>query len=86
MKIEYHRKFLKSFAKLPNKIKSRFYERLRLFANDQYNLLLENHSVEPIYPHMRSINITGDYRALFEVIGDSNIEFMRIGTHSELYK
>ncbi len=86
MKIDYHKKFVKVFKKLPHKIKSRFYDRLRLFEKNQFDPILGNHSVDPIYPGWRSIDITGDYRALFDPKGDDMVIFMKIGTHSELYR
>jgi len=85
MKVEYHKKFLKIFKNLPIKIKNKFYERLLLLEKDPYHPLLNNHSIDPIYPGWRSINITGDYRALYEQMADNHVKFMRIGTHSELY-
>lgn len=86
MKIDYHRKFVKNFNKLPQKIKNKFYEKLRLFEQDSFNQILNNHSVGYIYPNWRSIDVTGDYRALFEPKNDDVVIFMKIGTHSELYK
>lgn len=85
MKIDYHRKFVKKFNKLPEKIKTKFYIKLRLFEQDQFDQTLDNHSVEYVYPNWRSINVTGDYRALFEPQGNDTVMFMKIGTHSELY-
>ena len=85
MIIDFHKKFLKNFDKLPSKIQEKFYERLRIFTEDPYNSLLNNHSVDSAYPGWRSINITGDYRALYEPADKSFAIFMNIGTHSELY-
>ena len=85
MKIDYHKKFLKAFDKLPAKIREKFYDRLRIFSLDPFNPLLNNHSVDRAYPNWRSINITGDYRALYELINDDTVVFMKISTHSELY-
>jgi addiction module RelE/StbE family toxin len=85
MIIDYHKKFLKIFDKLPEKIKDKFYQRLRLFSQEPFHPLLNNHPVDSAYPGWRSINITGDYRALYELKADNLIEFMNIGTHSELY-
>lgn len=85
MCIELHRNFLKNYRKLPKKIQEKFKERRNLFIENKFNPLLNNHSVEPTYPNWRSIDITGDYRALFEVKEENLIVFMKIGTHSELY-
>lgn len=70
--------------KIPLKIQEHFFERLNLFTEDQYNVLLNNHSVDKAYAECRSINITGDYRAIFKK-EESIIAFIKIGTHSELY-
>ena len=85
MQIELHRKFLKSYVKLPKRIQEKFKERRNLFIEDMFHPLLNNHSVEYAYPNWRSINITGDYRALFEIKEKNIVVFMKIGTHPELY-
>lgn len=84
MKIIYKDRFDKQFKKLSQKIKNQFYERLEIFVNDKFDPILNNHSVEKKYLGCRSINITGDYRAIFK---DENhiITFSKIGSHSELY-
>ncbi len=72
------------FGKLPVYIHTKFNERFALFCANEFHLLLNNHSLHGKYGHMRSINITGDYRALYTK-KDSRIIFVAIGTHSELY-
>ncbi|TSC56234.1 MAG: Uncharacterized protein G01um101418_130 [Parcubacteria group bacterium Gr01-1014_18] len=84
MDVIFHRDFKKQFKKLPVKIQKKFEERLNLFLNEPDNSTLNNHSVEKAYPKSRSINITGDYRAIYQKDEDL-ICFMIIGTHSELY-
>lgn len=79
-----HRSFLKNFKKLPKDVRLKFIERKNLLLDDPFNPLLNNHSVEKAYPDCRSINVTGDYRAIFVQRTDEVI-FIRIGTHSELY-
>ncbi len=84
MKIQYHRKFRKQFAKLSPNVKVKFLERRSLFVGDSHHPLLNNHSVEKAYPGCRSINVTGDYRAIFSESGE-RVLFINIDTHSELY-
>ena len=79
-----HRVFQKRFEKLPLKIREQFFERAEIFCKDTYAEILQNHSVDNVYPNCRSINITGDVRALYKVQGNIAI-FVNIGTHSELY-
>ncbi len=79
-----HGNFKKKFKKLPLPVRSRFKERLCLFLENKFNPILNNHSVNVTFPGCRSINVTGDYRAIFKEEGE-DIIFINIGTHSELY-
>jgi len=85
MKIELQRSFIKGYTKLPEKIQEKFKERRNLFIENKFHPLLNNHSVEKTFPGCRSINITGDYRAIFKENENNNVIFLIIGTHSELY-
>lgn len=84
MQIVYHKKFKKRFQQLPQKIQEQFDARLALFMQNKFDPRLNNHSVEQAYPDCRSINVTGDYRAIFFEREDRVI-FITIGTHSRLY-
>jgi mRNA-degrading endonuclease YafQ of YafQ-DinJ toxin-antitoxin module len=80
-----HKGFKKQFRKLSPKIQAQFFERVELFLKDRFHPFLNNHSVDATYPGWRSINITGDYRALFDIKDKDDVVFMKISTHSELY-
>ena len=84
MNIELHRLFLKKFKKLPKKVRIQFVQRKNLFVNEPFHPLLHNHSVDQRLPGCRSINVTGDYRAIFREKSNDAL-FVTIGTHSELY-
>lgn len=84
MQIGYKKRFQKNFLKLPPKLQNLFYEKLEIFIGDKFDGRLNNHSVSKAFPGCRSINITGDYRAIFYQDGESVI-FITIDTHSELY-
>ena len=81
----FHRQFRKRYKKLHQKTKARFEERLKLFENDQFHPLLENHALRGVWKEYRSINVTGDIRAIYKAIDARKIEFVLIGTHHELY-
>ena len=85
MQIIFHNIFKKKIKKLPSKIQDQFYERLTLFEENKFNTILNNHSVEKRFSDCRSINITGDYRAIFKEKIEDICVFVNIGTHSELY-
>ncbi len=84
MQAIFHDSFQKKFTKLLPKIQEQFRERLRLFLCNPHDIILNNHSVKKVFPGSRSINITGDYRAIFYEHGNVAI-FIEIGTHAELY-
>lgn len=86
-KVEFSQRFIKSLRKAPRKIKVAFKSRLEIFITDKYHPILNNHSLAGKYKNHRSINISGDWRAIFRVLDDGEaIYFDFIGTHSQLYK
>ena len=85
MDIRFAKSFQKMLLKLPKPIQNHFWERLDLFREDQYNYLLNNHSLTGEYSGCRSINVTGDFRCIFTIQNDV-VWFLYIGTHSQLYE
>lgn len=77
--------FDKQFKKLPRKVKEKFKERWLLYLEDPFHPLLDNHPLNPPFAGSRSINVTGDYRAIFKQVGEDLIIFTDIGTHHELF-
>ena len=89
MRIKYVKTFLKSYNKLDQKIKDKFDEKLMLFWKNPFERILNNHALTWKYTWFRSINITWDYRAIFQELWEWKYEFIAfidIWTHSDLYK
>ena len=89
MVVLYSTKFKKQLAKAGPKIEKAFIKRRRVFQKNPTHHLLHNHKLSGLYEGFRSINITGDWRALYieTAKGDTRIaEFRLLGTHSQLYK
>lgn len=87
MQVKFSRQFKKDYQKIDKKIKSSFEERLELFLRNPFNAQLNNHALTGKYKGYRSINITGDWRALYTINkAEKEIAFEAIGTHSQLYK
>jgi addiction module RelE/StbE family toxin len=80
-----NKRFKKAFLRQPNKIQEKFIERMRLFVADPFDQQLRNHALSGKYIGLRSIDITGDIRAVYELINDTAV-FITIGTHTQLYK
>lgn len=86
MLIEYSKKFIKEFKKCPDNIKKAFKIRLQIFINNEHDTILNNHCLTGELKDYRSININGDWRAIFQEIDSGEIiYFVAIGTHSQLY-
>ena len=87
IEIEFSRRFLKNYKKLPPKIKTAFKKRIKLFESKPFSPILNNHSLKGRLNHHRSINITGDWRAIYSPTkSGKKVTFKLIGTHSQLYK
>lgn len=85
MRIDYTKSFIKDLKAKPVKVQEKFRSRTILFGQDKFNLILHNHALSGKYKGFRSINITGDLRAVFQDYGDIVI-FTCLGTHSQLYE
>lgn len=85
MRIFYHHRFDKHFCKLPVKIQQKIIEKIALFRDDPFNPLLNNHALSGRQEGIRSISITGDFRAIYDPVSASDALFIDIGTHSQLY-
>lgn len=84
MEIEYSPGLVKQYKKAPKKVQEAFKQRLLLFAKKSDHTLLHNHALKGRYGRYRSINVTGDWRAIYEEIGKVAY-FVALGTHSQLY-
>ena len=84
MKIDFHDEFRKQYKKLSPKFQEKFNERLAIFISDPVSSELNNHALHGKYAGLRSINVTGDLRALYEV-REKGVRFVNIDTHSNLY-
>lgn len=86
MKPVLQKSFLKSYSRLPKALKKKFAERVQLFLDNPSHPLLHIHKLSGDMFPLQSMNITGDYRALFIInVEKQQIVFYKIGTHSELY-
>lgn len=52
---------------------------------DPFHEILNNHSLKGKYKGYRSINISGDYRAIYSLIKEDTAYFIALDTHSSLY-
>jgi len=86
MKVYFGKSFDKKYLKLPSNIRQKAIERIALFSVHPFDPILNNHALSGEYKGYRSINITGDLRALYEPISKERAFFISIDSHSNLYK
>ncbi|MEK7564713.1 MAG: type II toxin-antitoxin system mRNA interferase toxin, RelE/StbE family [Patescibacteria group bacterium] len=86
MIIRFHRNFEKQFQKLKANEQSKLKERLTIFLLDIFNPILNNHPLEGKYASYRSINISGDLRAIYKQDTKDVAIFVAVNSHSHLYR
>lgn len=80
----YSKLFVKQAKKLSPEVRKKLQERVVIFCENPLNPVLRNHPLKGKYKEYRSIDVTGDIRALYLQRGDEAV-FDTIGTHSQLY-
>ena len=87
MRVKFSRRFEKRYNRAPKKIRKAFDSRLEIFIADKFHPTLNNHALIGKFAGYRSLNITGDWRAVFrEMDSGERVYFDLIGSHSQLYK
>lgn len=84
-RIDFSTQFLKQQKKAPIEIKRAWVKRFALFVQDPFHPQLNNHKLSGKFKGFRSINVTGDWRAIYSK-HNKTIIFELLGTHSQLYK
>ena len=78
--------FDKSFQKKDKFVQNKARERIKIFREDPFNVVLNNHALTGEHENKRSFNVTGDYRIMFYYFNKDTVVFTDIGTHPELYE
>lgn len=82
--ILFHPAFKKAYRKRTKTVREHFDERLTIFEKEPAHPLLDNHILHGKWEGYRSINVTGDFRAIFKQEGKVTT-FVDINTHHNLY-
>jgi addiction module RelE/StbE family toxin len=88
MKIVFDPEFIKKLKKADVRIRKSVKERILIFSKDPHNPQLDNHPLRDNYEGYRSIDITADWRAIYEQIQKEKeiiAYFVTLGTHKQLY-
>ena len=88
MKVIFDPDFYRKYKKLDVRIQNSIDGSIRIYRKNPNDLQLNNHLLHEPYQGYRSIDITAEYRALYEemTVGEDTITYFVIfGTHDELY-
>ena len=86
-RVDYSKRFQKDLKRVPVKVQKAFRNRFEVFLRDKFNPILNNHKLVGKYGGYRSINVTGDWRAIFREFEKGKIVYFDVlGTHGNLYK
>jgi mRNA-degrading endonuclease YafQ of YafQ-DinJ toxin-antitoxin module len=80
--------FFEELKKVDVRIRKSFEEKIVVFEKNPFDPRLNNHPLKEPYEGLRSIDITSDYRAVYEEVpaGKETVAyFSLLGTHKELY-
>lgn len=84
MKLSYSKNFIKQSKKLEPALRVQLVRRILWFQANPLDPRLRNHRLPGPYKAYRSIDVSGDYRALYLCRDDEAI-FDIVGSHSQLY-
>jgi addiction module RelE/StbE family toxin len=83
-RVEFSVFFNKQLTAAPREIRVAFLETLQLYRDDPDHPSLRNHALKDKYAGFRSVDVTGDWRALYRRERE-RIIFVELGTHDQLY-
>lgn len=89
MNISYHKTFVKHFDKRikPNiNLLKKYKNRYKKFIKDKERPLLKDHKLKGHMKGSRSFSITGDIRVIYRKIEKNKVQFLDIGTHTQVYE
>lgn len=88
MIVRYSPGLLSQLKKVNIRVQKRFKERIAIFIKDPFNPQLNNHLLKDEWDGYRSIDLTNDWRAIYEELkeGEDMVGyFIAIGIHKDLY-
>ena len=86
VKIQYHKKFVKEFQKLPNEIQEKGVLLENIFCSNPYHPELKTKKLQGKLRLFYSFRITRDYRIIFEFIDNKTIIFLAVKHRKDIYR
>jgi len=86
MIVRFHKNLEKQYKKLLSGERKKFKEKMAIFLRDEFDPILNNHPLKGRHKGYRSLNATGDLRAIYKRETRDRVVFIAIDKHSNLYK
>mgnify|MGYP001591476153 CR=1 FL=1 len=84
MIVSFSKNFIEQAKKLDANVRLKLYKNIQVFTDNPLHPTLRNHPLKGKYKLYRSIDISGDVRALY-LQKETLVIFDTVGTHSQLY-
>lgn len=85
MELYYSPKFIRSYKKLPKRIKNLAEKKETLFIKNPFNKSLETHKLHGDFVGFLAFSVNKNYRIVFDFIDESVVRFYDVGTH-DIYR
>ena len=88
MKVQLAPELIKKIKKLDVRIRKSFKKAIDLFSENPHSLKLNDHKLYRKWEGFRSIDVTSDWRAIYQEIEEGHepfAYFVALGTHEQLY-
>ncbi|MBF8250031.1 MAG: hypothetical protein HW400_632 [Candidatus Levybacteria bacterium] len=89
MKVQYDPEFVEKLKKQNVRVSNSFRKAIKIFSKNPADPRLHVHELKREYKGLKSIDVTVNWRAIYEEITEGNdliIYFVTLGTHRQLYK
>lgn len=84
MKVDFGPDFYRQYKRANVRIRNNVDERIAIFIKNPRDLILNNHLLHEPYQGLRSIDITSNWRVIYQEIqedGEESAYFVFLGTH-----
>jgi len=85
MELYYSPKFIKSYNKLPQRIKVLAEKKEKIFVKEPFNRAFKTHKLHGDFAGFWAFSVNRIYRVVFDFLRENSIRFYDIGTH-DIYK
>ena len=79
------KKHYKKRITVGSSLEKRYIERVEIFILDKHNQIIRDHELIGKLSKFRAFWINGDVRVVYEVVTDSLVIFVDIGTNNQVY-